>query len=69
MKNTRLVQISDDEGIVLLANTNLTDLEIETACNFDDEKFSSLDYEERCELWAETLNKTFNRVYAEDILV
>ena len=68
-RDLRLVEVSDEEGVVFLANTTMTDEEIEHCINLEEEAFETFDYEERCEAWAEYISEYFERIYADKVLV
>lgn len=63
----RLVQLSNEYGCILLANTNLTTLEIKNAGNnFEDD--TGLDYEEKISKYAKEANKHFERIYIDEVI-
>jgi len=66
---TRLVQITEDGENVLLANTTMTDKEIETAINDESLDEKNMDYEEKLTTHAENLNKVFERIYADEVIL
>ena len=77
MVKSRLVQLTDDEGSVLLMNTNLTDEEIQMAVEGEElgltqeeqDNFDYSDYEDKLSFISERLGKSFERVYYEEVFV
>ena len=77
MVKNRLVQLTDDEGSVLLMNTNLTDEEIQMAVEGEElgltqeeqDNFDYSDYEDKLSFISERLGKSFERVYYEEVFV
>jgi len=67
----RLVQLVDyeDGEMVMLANTDMLDEEIQEATEDEELDEQSMDYEQKCEHHAEKLGKTFERVYTEEVSV
>ena len=68
-RTERLVQIEDEDDIVLLAKTTMTDEELEYCITLDEEAFETFDYEERCVAWAKYIGAEFERVYADRVIV
>lgn len=63
--STRFIQVSDEDGSIFLANTNMTSTEIIEAMS-DDTLDENEDYEERVIEHAKKLGKTFERVYIDE---
>jgi len=68
MKN-RLIQLIDQEDgeNILLANTNMTEEQINEAL-FEIEEYDedNMDYEQKCERYAEENNLLFERLYVDE---
>lgn len=62
----RLVQLLDSDSTLMLANTNMSDEEIAQAIVEDDD---SNEYEDSLQEHARSLNKTFERVYCDEVHV
>jgi hypothetical protein len=62
----RLVQLQDDDGVIMLANTNMTEGEILKAVTDEELDADSLDYEEKLVEHTRRLNKKFERVYLDE---
>lgn len=77
MEKMRLVQLTDDEGSILLMHTDMTDEEIQMAVEGEEldmtqeeqDSFNESDYEDRLAFISERLGKTFERVYCEEIFI
>ncbi len=68
-EGNKLIQIQDEDGPVMLTNTNLTSKEITNAV-FDEEldEDENLDYEQKLTIHAKRLNKFFQRVTVDDVV-
>ena len=65
----RYVQLQDDEGIIFLAITNLTKMEIINAGTDESLDDDNLDYEGKMLRHAELLNKDFERIHVNVISI
>ena len=67
IEENRLVEIVDDEGVILLCKTNMSEFEVDQACfqMYEDKEHDDLDYEEKLTKYAEEIGAVFERKYVE----
>ena len=68
-EDDRLVQLSDDDGIILLCRTDMSDDQIEEASMWEAYDEQGYDYEEKLEAYAKMQGKSFERIYVDEVNV